>query len=76
MLKIGDHVVFVDSRGIEHDALTTAVWSETCVNLVYVSLEPNERDDYGNQIKRETSVVNASLQSAPGNYWKASSIHV
>jgi hypothetical protein len=70
MKKIGDHITYIDPRGVAHEALTTAIWSETCVNLVYVSLDANEKDDYGQQIKRETSVVHKSLQSSPGQYWE------
>ena len=69
MVIKGDHIKYVDPKGIEHDALVTMNWSETCVNLVYVTLDANETDSYGQQIKRETSVVNKSIQTAPGNYW-------
>ena len=70
MKKVGDHVIFVDPVGIEHDALITAVWGEFTLNLVYVSLDPKEHDDYGNQIERAASIVNRSKQEAPGCYWK------
>lgn len=80
---VGGHVILVDPRGKEHDALVTAVWSpakyETpphygpvaSLNLVYVSEDENARDQYGRQLaERVTSVVHESAQPAHGNYWK------
>lgn len=39
------------------------------VNVVYVSDDAGEHDPYGNQIKRNTSVVHRTQQSAHGMYW-------
>lgn len=69
--NLGQKVVYVDSKGVDHDALVTCVWSETCINVVYVSDNPNEKDDYGWQIKRETSVTKATVEGqAHGRYWR------
>lgn len=78
MAKIGDCVVFVDPVGVEHLAFVTEVWDggnpdanpNASVNLVYVSDDVAERDQYGRQIKRNTSVVHATNQYAHGMYWR------
>ena len=73
-MKNGDGVVFVDDRGVEHDALLTAIHGEgtatPSVNVVYVLQEKTRHDDYGQQISRETSVVHQSSQLADGMYWR------
>lgn len=40
------------------------------VNLVYVSLDPRNRDPYGQQIDRRSSVPHQSAQGAPGMFWR------
>ena len=73
MKHIGETVTYVDHVGVEHQALLTAVWDETeipTVNLVYVSDKEDERDQYGRQIRRETSIVHQSRTTAPGFFWK------
>lgn len=75
MKKVGDHVIYVDPKGAEHDALVQIVWSDTdaskCINLVYVSDNLAEKDSYGRQIKHATSIQHKScMQGVPGNYWK------
>lgn len=74
---VGSSVVFVDSFGHERAALVTAnhggtnpVPAECSINVVIVSDNPDEGDSYGRQIKRETSVVHQSRQSAGGNFWR------
>ena len=69
MPKIGQAVKYVDEQGNERDALVTAVWSETCINVVLVNDDPAQRDDYSQKLQRETSQVHKSLQTAPGRYW-------
>ena len=69
MVKVGQAVKYIDESGQERDALVTAVWSETCVNLVLVNNDLAQRDDYGQKIQRETSQVHCSVQTAPGRYW-------
>lgn len=78
-LHKGDHVIFVDAKGQEHDALVTEVFgSETwtrdyegpCINVVFVSTDENRTDQYGRQLERVTSVVPLDRQFAKGMYWK------
>lgn len=73
MVGIGDVVVYVDPVRVEHKALVTAVWGneEPCsVNLVCVSPDEGETDNYGRQIRRDTSVMPEALQAAPGRFWR------
>ena len=80
--KVGQHVVFVDPKGIHHDALVTIWWHRNDVptyqsptgepgcNLVFVSDDERKSDQYGRQLEeRFTSVLHKSFQPAPGNYW-------
>lgn len=79
-VKVGDQIVYVDKTGAPRPALVTAVWGKETypyedgtgptINLVYVSEDATRQDPYGRQIERETSIVHASRQSAPGNYWR------
>lgn len=68
--EVGSVVSFVDAVGKSHTALVTAVWTETCVNVVFVSDNESESDTYGRQIKRQTSLVHKTLQPAHGWYWR------
>lgn len=72
--SIGDHVILVDPRGKEHDALVTSVFqgpSFPSCNLVYVSDDETATDQYGRQLAtRVTSTVHESMQYAHGNFWK------
>jgi len=79
LVDIGEAVIFRDSRGRAHNALVTEVHGqypipkdapEPAINLVYVSSDNTQRDPYGNQIIRESSVVHKSFQSAHGNFWE------
>lgn len=67
---LGGTVIYTDPKGVDHEALVTAVWSETCVNVVFVSGDESERDDYGRQIKRETSVSYASVNQVHGRNYR------
>ena len=81
---IGDAVIFVDARGVEHTALVTCIFGdfEHCddthgehrtgpsLNVVFVSDDPAKYDTYGRQIERSTSVVHGSDQAAHGMFWK------
>jgi len=74
-MKDGDHVVFVDAHGVEHEALVTTLFpgmggDEPGVNVVYVQQDKAMHDSYGQQITRETSVVHQSAQPAHGMYWR------
>lgn len=75
-MEIGNHVIYVDELGREHDALVTSVFQsigkEPGVNLVYVSDDANATDQYGRQLaERATSVVHESAQPAHGRKWRA-----
>ncbi len=65
-VKIGDSVKFIDAMRNKHHALVTAVWSEHCINLVFVSEDENRTDQYGRQIERHTSVIHISQQTGEG----------
>ena len=76
-VRVGDAVMFFDPYGEWHSALVTEAhnagheeqYPNASINLVYVSDKADERDQYGRQIKRYTSVVHKSNQSAHGMYW-------
>ena len=80
MLKVGDHVIYVDAHGQERNALVTIVWAgiptyvsesgEPGCNVVIVADDAAKDDPYGRQIERWTSVVHKTKQPAHGNYWK------
>lgn len=68
---VGQHIIWHDAKGEQHDALVTTVWNAGMVNLVVVSSNENEQDNYGRQIKHETSVYHRSSQFAVhGRYWR------
>ena len=70
MPELGGHVIWHDNRGRAYDALVTAVWSETCINVVFVSQDENRRDDCGRQIERQTSATHKGTQKVHGFYWR------
>lgn len=78
-LNVGDPVEYVDEFSQPHAALITANHGATefeddawfpSVNLVYVSSDDSQRDSYGRQIARNTSVVHENNQQAAGRYWR------
>jgi len=70
-VKVGELVHYVNPVGVPSNALVTAVWGPTCINVVIVSDDEKETDCYGRQIKRHTSCSHkAQLPQAHGNYWK------
>ncbi len=76
-LKIGDHVIWHDSKGQAHNALVICIFGqpgkpveEGCINVVMASPDEKEDDTYGRQIRRETSQVHKSNQAAHGIYWR------
>jgi hypothetical protein len=69
-LEVGDLVVYVDPVAKPSNALVTAVWGPTCINVVAMSDNEAETDSYGRQIKRFTSVMHKSVTPAHGNYWR------
>ena len=72
--EIGDIVEYVDPVGKSHKALVTANWGiaspTASLNLVYVSDNESETDQYGRQIRRDTSVVHETSQPAHGRFWR------
>lgn len=69
-VSLGQTVIFCDPEGNDHEALVTAVWSQECVNVVYVSPDESETDSYGRQIKRSTSVPRGNRPWVHGNYFR------
>jgi hypothetical protein len=69
MPELGQLVIWHDSVGKSHHALVTAVWSKTCINVVFVSSDESRKDGYGRQIERQTSVQHKSIQPH-GFYWR------
>jgi hypothetical protein len=67
--QYGDHVVFIDEFRKHHNALVTAPWGETCVNLLYVSADEQKTDSYGRQIERESSCVHLTCNEAKAHCW-------
>ena len=60
---VGGIVVYTDPTGIDHDALCTAVWTPSCINVVFISGDEAKTDPYGRQIERETSVSKAGPEN-------------
>ncbi len=55
--EIGDAVVYHNEKGVAHNALITCVWGDYMVNVVFVSSNESQKDDYGRQTIRESSVT-------------------
>lgn len=69
-VTLGSHVIWHEADGKACDALVTAVWSQTCINVVIVSPDESKRDDYGRQIERRTSCGYKTQNSVHGFYWR------
>ena len=73
MVNVGDAVIFIDEKRQQHCALVTEVHGDPdgtpSVNLLMVSADANERDQYGRQITRHSSVVHRDDNSGGGNCW-------
>jgi hypothetical protein len=72
-VEVGDAVVYHDPKGRPHNALVTCVHNRApyyCVNLVLVSPHESERDQYGRQIERVTSLYHGSHAVVYGQYWR------
>ncbi len=70
-VRVGECVVFCDPKGHDHEALVTAVWTPTCVNVVCVCSDESKTDPYGRQIERVTSVMHVEAQGGVhGRYWR------
>lgn len=83
MAVVGDKVTYVDEVGVPHDALVTNRWDgraedsadnidpKMAINVVYVTDDPSQKDQYGWQIKRAASVQGeASGVTAHGRFWR------
>ncbi len=76
-MDIGSIVKFTDEYAVQHDALVTTVFDNgnrekfpnPAINVVYVSKDASQTDQYGRQIVRKTSVVKKTNQSAHGYFW-------
>ena len=55
-LRTGQHVIYVDPVARQHDAIITAVWGPTCINIVFAAIDESKTDSYGRQIERQTSL--------------------
>jgi len=71
MVKIGDHVVYIDPTRIERQALVTAVFSQDCINIMFASADENKQDSYGRQLERATSLPReGAWNNGAGNCWR------
>ena len=68
--QYGEAIVYVDPVGKAHQALVTCPHGVNCVNLVYVSRDPDRKDTNGRQIERQSSSMHASVVPVWGNYWR------
>jgi hypothetical protein len=68
--QLGHAVIYHDPVGTPHDALVTAVWSPTCINVVFVSGDDTKQDPYGRQIERSTSIPHKSNSPVHGFYFR------
>ncbi len=72
--EIGDAIVYHNEKGVGHNGLITCVWGDHMINIVYVSSNDSQKDDYGRQTIRESSVPMkgdgefATQQCAHGRY--------
>jgi len=71
-VRVGEHVVFHDSKGKPQNALVTCVHGGCthCINLVIVDPNEGSTDEYGRQIERLTSIMHKESAKVHGNYWR------
>lgn len=74
---VGTVVEYVDEFAVSHLALVTRQWADddafgktASINLVHVTGNPAETDQYGRQTKHVTSVVPEPQQSAHGRFYR------
>lgn len=71
---VGQVVVYVDEHSVSHDALITSVWGEkvgeNAINVIYVSGDNSQHDQYGRQIARATSVSFEGPHTAHGRFYR------
>lgn len=68
-LAVADVVTYKDENGVDHNALVTAVHSQECINVVYLSDDATKRDPNGRQIERASSVQKQAAWTAHGRYF-------
>jgi len=68
--SVGKKVIWHDAVGTPFEALVTAAWSPTCINVVFVSEDEKKQDSYGRQIERATSCQHKSIMNVHGFYWR------
>lgn len=61
--------VYYDSRQRPHPALVTERWSDTCINVAFLSLNEGAVDPHGRQLDRQTSQVHASFNDMKACCW-------
>ena len=70
MPVVGEPVTYTNPVGKRFNALVTAVWGPNCINLVYVTDDENQTDNYGRKLAREASLMRKSGDSAHGQFWE------
>lgn len=68
--EVGKHIIFVDRKGKDCDALITAVWGPSCINVIIVSDDESRQDGYGRQTIHETSVPRMSETTPYGYHFR------
>lgn len=68
--KVGDVIVYHDSKGRPANGLVTCVHTDTLVNLVIVSLDESRQDSGGRQTEKPSSIQHSSEWEVHGNYWR------
>ena len=69
-VSVGDYVIWHEADGTACKAIVTAVWSQTCINVVIVSPDETKQDNYGRQIERRTSCGYKNQNNVHGFYWR------
>lgn len=80
MLQVGQVVTYVDEHSVPHDALITAIHTQSgvieteadeksAINLLWITRDVEKRDPYGQQVERASSVQGQSEYTAHGRYW-------
>lgn len=70
LAKVGEMVIWHDSVGKPHNALVTAVWGASCINVVFISSDESRQDSCGRQMERQTSATHKESQRVHGFYWR------
>lgn len=69
-------VVYFDAHRKPFPALITARWSDTCINVLFLSRDEKAVDPHGRQIDRETSQVIADFNDAKACCWDLLEDHI